>query len=293
MIYSQESSDLEYIILGKGPTILVFEIGIGSSIYNWWSFIQELKNDFTVVVYHRAGYGKSKVSSKARDVKNIAMELDSLVNHLEINEKFVLAGHSFGGLCAQQYAKMYPQKLKAVILIDSTSFNFQKLYDLNLPVMYSHISMEKMIESNMLSSKRTREQLENDFHDAIQEARRNIPEELIGQFVDFFTRPVFFRTIAEEFQHWHKDSELIKDSGPFPELPLTVIARDERLSALPFIEYGIPEEEATLHEKVWRELQIELSQMNSKGQLVIAEGSDHEVHKDRPDLLIECLLGYK
>ncbi|XXM73090.1 alpha/beta fold hydrolase [Lysinibacillus sphaericus] len=288
-----EHSDLEYIVLGKGPTTLVFEIGIGSSIYNWRSFIQELKNDFTIVMYHRAGYGKSKVSSQPRDVKSIAMELDGLVNHLEINEKFVLAGHSFGGLCVQQYAKMYPQKLKAVVLIDSTSFNFQKLYDLNLPVMYSHIGLEKMIESNMRFSEKTREQLKIDFHDAIQDARRHIPENQIEQFADFITRPDFFRTIAEEFQNWHRDSELIKDSGPFPELPLTVVSRDERLSALPFIEFGIPEEEAALHEKVWRGLQIELSQMNRLGQLVIAEGSDHEVHKDRPDLLIECLLDYK
>ncbi|MBH9964935.1 alpha/beta fold hydrolase [[Bacillus] enclensis] len=287
------SSNLEHIVLGNGPTTLVFEIGIGNSIYNWWSFVQRMKNDFTIVMYHRAGYGKSEVSSQPRDVKSIAMELNTLIDHLEINEKFVLAGHSFGGLCAQQYAKMFPEKLKAAVLIDSTSFNFQKLYDLYLPVIYSHISLEKMIESNLISSGKTRKQLEIDFYDAIQEARRNISEEKIEQFVDFITRPDFFKTIAEEFQNWHKDSELLTDAGPFPELPLTVIARDERLSALPFIEYGIPEEEATLHEKAWRELQIELSQMNSMGQLVIAEGSDHEVHKDRPDLLIECLMEYK
>jgi pimeloyl-ACP methyl ester carboxylesterase len=285
--------DLEYIVLGEGNTTLVFEIGIGASYYKWWAFIQELKNDFTIVMYHRAGYGNSEVSRQPRDVKSIAEELDSLVNHLGINEKFVLVGHSFGGLCAQQYTRMFPKKVKAVVLIDSTSFNFQKLYDLNLPVMYSFISLEKMIESNLLSSEKTREQLEIDFQDTILEAHRNLPEDQINPFVDFITRPDFFKTIADEFQNWHKDSDIIKDAGPFPEVPLTIIARDEKLSALPFIEYGIPEEEANLHEKVWRELQMELTQINSQGHLIIAEGSDHEVHKDRPELIIECLQKYK
>ncbi|MEL3971681.1 alpha/beta fold hydrolase [Rossellomorea oryzaecorticis] len=288
-----EKGILEYMVLGEGKTPLVLEVGIGGSFYNWWPFVQELRKDFTIVMYHRAGYGKSKVSSNQRDIKNIAEELDSLLIHLAIKEKFVLVGHSFGGLCVQQYAKMFPEKLKAVVLIDSTSFQFKRLYDLDLPVMYSYISLEKMIESNLQSSLKTREELELDFQDTLQGAQQILPEEQFDRFVDFITSPDLFKTIAEEFQNWDKDSEIIKAAGEFPEIPLVVIARDEKVSALPFIEFGIPEEEAYLHEKIWRELQIELSQMNSQGKLVLAHDSDHEIHKDRPEVIVECLQKYK
>jgi pimeloyl-ACP methyl ester carboxylesterase len=284
---------LEYLVIGKGKTTLVLEVGIGGSFYNWWPFVQDLRNDFTIVMYHRAGYGKSKVSNKPRDVKSIAEELNSLVDHLAIKGKFVLVGHSFGGLCVQQYAKMFPEKLKAVVLIDSTSFNLQRLYDLDLPVMYSFIGLDKMIESNYESSVKTREELEVDFQDTIQEAQHILPAEKFNEFVDFITSPDLFKTIAEEFQNWTKDSEIIKAAGAFPEVPLIVIARDEKVSARPFIEYGIPEEEAYLHEKIWRELQIELSQMNSQSKLIIAEESDHEIHKDKPEVIVECLQRYK
>jgi len=48
-------------------------------------------------------------------------------------------------------------------------------------------------------------------------------------------------------------------------------------------------EEAFLYEAVWWKLQIELSQLSSNGELVITEGSDHEVHIDRPAIIIHCL----
>ncbi|WLR43411.1 hypothetical protein LC087_04330 [Bacillus carboniphilus] len=35
----------------------MFELGIGDSFYYWWSFIQKLKNNFTIMLYHRAEYG--------------------------------------------------------------------------------------------------------------------------------------------------------------------------------------------------------------------------------------------
>ncbi|MCC5803533.1 hypothetical protein [Rossellomorea vietnamensis] len=65
-------------------------------------------------------------------------------------------------------------------------------------------------------------------------------------------------------------------------------------SWLPFVDvikndFTVPEEEALLHEKVWRELQVELARLSEKGRLVIAEGSDHEVHKDQPDIVMACL----
>jgi pimeloyl-ACP methyl ester carboxylesterase len=285
--------DLEYMVLGKGETTLVFELGIGGSFYNWWSFIQELKNEFTILLYHRAGYGNSKKSAKPRNVKYISEELDALIKYLEIKGKFVLVGHSFGGLCVQQYARMFPEKLKAVVLIDSTSFNYQKLYNLNLPVMYSLISLEKMIENNLAASMNTREELAMEFQNSIKEAHQILPLEQVNKFESFITRPDFFQTIAEEFENWSKDSEIINVAGAFPEIPLIVIARDQEISAQPFIEHGIPEKEAFLHEKVWRELQIELSTLNSQGKLIIADGSDHEIHKDKPEIIVECLKKFK
>jgi len=152
--------ELEYRVFGTGNSTLIIEVGIGGDFYNWISFINQIEKDFRVVIYHRAGYGKSAVSQKTRTTNNIATELNQLVERLGIDEQFVLMGHSFGGLCAQHYAKMYPEKIKGLILIDSTSFDYSKLYKQNIPVMNSLISIEKMVENNINTSKNSKENLE-------------------------------------------------------------------------------------------------------------------------------------
>jgi len=114
--------DLEYKIIGKGKSVLVIEIGIGSSFYDWSSIVQELIEDFTIVLYHRPGYGKSRPANTSRTTKNIAEELNYLVEKIEIKDRFILMGHSFGGLCVQQYAKMYPYKLINTQMLDKITF---------------------------------------------------------------------------------------------------------------------------------------------------------------------------
>jgi pimeloyl-ACP methyl ester carboxylesterase len=280
---------LEYQIVGDGETTLIIEIGIGGSFYNWYSFIQEIKDDFTVVIYHRSGYGNSPVSNNLRTTKNIAEELHSLVNKIGITNKFVLMGHSFGGLCVQQYAKMYPNNIKGLLLIDSTSFNFNQLYNLNLPVMNSLISVDKMVDNNMNTSKNSKDELKLKFKNLIVEYEKILPFSEARDFEKFITNPLLFKTIANEFENWESSSENIKELGEFPNIPVVVIARDQEISVKSFTVHDIPIEEAVLYEGVWRDLQIELSQLSSNGEFVIAEGSDHDIHIDRPDIIIQCL----
>lgn len=280
---------LEYQIVGDGETTLIIETGIGGSFYYWYSFIQQIKEDFTVVMYHRAGYGNSPVSNDLRTTKNIAEELHGLINKIGITDKFVLMGHSFGGLCVQQYAKMYPHNIKGILLIDSTSFNFNQLYNLNLPVMNSLISVDKMVDNNINTSKNSKDELQLKFKKLIVEYEKVLPYGEARNFEKFITNPLLFKTIANEFENWKSSSENIKELGEFPNIPLIVIARDQEISVKSFTVHDIPLEEAVLYEDVWRDLQVELSQLSGNGDFVIAEGSDHDVHIDRPDIIIQCL----
>lgn len=281
--------DLEYRKVGNGESTLILETGIGGSFYNWYSFIQEIKKHFTVILYHRAGYGNSPNSEKARTTRNIAEELNNLVEELGITDKFILMGHSFGGLCAQQYALMYPHKIKGLILVDSTSYNFQKLYDLTNPVMNSLISVDERIKINLNNSQQTKEELQLKYTDMINEYKKILPTQDVRGFEEFMTNPRLYKVIANEFENFGESSKNIKTMGEFPQIPLIVIARDKEISIKSFTENDIPEEEAILYEHVWRELQIELSQLSSKGELVIAEGSDHQVHLDQPESVIQSL----
>lgn len=281
--------DLEYKIIGEGKTILVIETGIGGAFYNWYSFIQEIKGDFTVILYHRAGYGKSQESTKARTTRNIANELNNLLNEIGIKDKFILMGHSFGGLCVQQYAKMYPGKLKAIILIDSTSYNFKQLYMLDTPVMRSHIEIDKSVQWYINSSKKSKDELKNENEDRILDYRKRIDYSVMGDIEEFFTIPTLYKTTAEELKNWEVDSKDIRGISNFPDIPLIVIARDNKIAEKYWISCDIPEKEAVLYEAEWRKLQIELSRLSSKGKFIVAENSGHEIYTDRLDIIIQYL----
>lgn len=281
--------NLEYKIVGKGKTLVVIETGIGSSFYDWYPIVEELKEDFTIILYHRCGYGKSQDSKTSRTTKNIAKELNCLLDNIGIKDKFILVGHSFGGLCVQNYAKMYPHKLKGIMLIDSTSFNFKQLYMLDTPVMNSLIAIDKMVESNINYSKKSKEELKLQNREIISAYENRISDSDMKLVEEFFTSSRLHKTIAEEFQNWDVDSNEIKTSVEFPNIPLIVIARDNKVSEREWVKYDIPEKEAILYEDEWLKLQVELSKLSDKGRLIIAKGSDHEIYLDRPDIIINNL----
>lgn len=284
-----EKLDLEYKIIGKGETTIIIETGIGGPFYDWYPIIQEIKEDFTVIIYHRAGYGNSDISNAPRTTRNIAAELNCLIEKIGIKDKFILMGHSFGGLCVQQYAKIYPDKLKSIVLVDSTSYNFKKLYNLDIPIMNSLIEINKMVEANINSSKKSKEELRTQNENLIFSYKKYIPKDEINNVEEFFTRPIFYKVMADEFKNWEIDAEDIKSISDFPNIPLIVIGRDNKVSEEYWVKYNIPEKEAILYEAEWRKLQIELSELSDRGELIIAENSDHEVYVDRPDVIIKCL----
>ncbi len=80
--------NFEYKIIDNGNSTLVIETGIGNSFYNWYPFIEEIKDYFTVIVYHRLGYGKSDFPSQYRTTRNIASELNTLLKKLDLKVSF-------------------------------------------------------------------------------------------------------------------------------------------------------------------------------------------------------------
>jgi predicted esterase len=284
-----EELDLEYKIIGEGKTILVIETGIGGSFYSWYPFISEIKENFTVILYHRAGYGKSQASNNPRTTRNIAEELNRLLNKIRIKDKFILMGHSFGGLCVQQYAKMYPNKLKGIILIDSTSYNFKQLHLLDTPVMSSHIEIDKRVEEDINSSKKSKDELKVENKNSILKFRNYIDHSEMNNIEGFYTSPILYKTTAEELKNWEIDSSDIISIPTFPNIPLIIIARDNKIAEKYWVNCDIPEKEATLYEAEWRKLQIELSKLSNKGKFIIAENSGHEIYIDRPDIIIHYL----
>ena len=116
--------------IGK-PTI-VMDAGYGDYSKAWDSVISELSLLTDVLIYDRAGLGKSESSSKPRTSREMIIELKELVKGTKIKLPFILVGHSFGGVNARLYATEYPNDVCGLILVDSTPEDYREKF---LPTM--------------------------------------------------------------------------------------------------------------------------------------------------------------
>jgi pimeloyl-ACP methyl ester carboxylesterase len=77
-------------------------------------------------VFDRAGYGESSMSELSRNPRNISLELNKLLINNNIDKNVILIGHSQGGLYAVEYASMFPECIKGIILLDpATPFDHE------------------------------------------------------------------------------------------------------------------------------------------------------------------------
>lgn len=105
-------------IMGRGTPLALMHGGPGADLYTMLSF-KPLADQFTLVFYDHRCNGRSEgadVSSLTWE--NLTADADALREKLGF-AKWVVLGHSFGGYVALEYALRYPDRLSALVLVDT------------------------------------------------------------------------------------------------------------------------------------------------------------------------------
>lgn len=285
-VFEQE---IEVFIIGSGPKTLVIQTGMSCSFYDWIPIVQELSTCYKVVLFHRPGYGESTYSGEARTIKQAADELAELLHVLHIEEPIALAGHSYGGLCAQQFAMAYPHKLENLILIDSTSMNLHRLDELYLPVSDETDSDEKWLQKYSDYAAMTQGELQQILQPALSPHYSQLPKELQKRYLQFSTSPTLYQAVLSEMTNWKQCARHLKENCKLLHMPLLVIGRDANYSINQMTDNGMPCEEAEQLETLWQELIEEQTTLSTNSKRLISEKAGHSIEQDRPDFLIEVL----
>ncbi len=110
-----------------GPTVLLEHGGGGMALQ--WAWIQpELSSFARVVSYDRPGLGWSESSPGSLDADQAASALKSALDQLGIEGPYVVAGHSMGALLARNFARLYPDQVLALVLIDPRPTSWDYVY---------------------------------------------------------------------------------------------------------------------------------------------------------------------
>ncbi len=107
-------------ITGQGPTTVVLQSGLQDD-HSSWNTVQPLVARFATVISHdRPGRGNHRATSTPRDPCSIAKEQHDLLQRAGLQPPYVLVGHSLGGLYQYAFARLYPEEVAGMVLIDPT-----------------------------------------------------------------------------------------------------------------------------------------------------------------------------
>ncbi|MCR8848397.1 alpha/beta hydrolase [Rossellomorea sp. SC111] len=279
---------IEVLLKGsKGPLVIVLT-GMGCSFEEWYEVIQTLSKTYRVLTFHRQGLGQSEIGTGIQNTASTVRDLSDILNHLQIDEPLYLMGHSYGGLCVQHFAKVHPEKVAGVILVDSISVELKELVKLDLPVLNQDTD-ELWIEKSLAYSIKNEQELSEIIQPSLIEKQRKLPMAIQQKLLDFQVNPLLYKAMASEIKEWTKDAEVIRSLGSFPDVPLLVIGRDKEYTIQSELENGIPEWELRVFEEKWEELITKQSELSIKGEYILASHSGHSVFIDRPDLIIDSV----
>lgn len=265
--------------LGEGKPV-VLEAGIAASSIGWTPVQTMLSKWARVCSYDRPGFAWSPPSQHGRTVDQFLADLRKVVEYA--GEPAVLVGHSFGGLLVRMYAARYPKHVAGLVLVD--------------PVLLQEWanpsdSRKRMLNRGILLSRRGAWLARLGFvRFALQMLARgaNPLAKLFARASGGGAAPVTQRLVGEVTKLPREVWPIVRAHWCRPE---GFVSMSEHLACLPGIA-GVLSDSPTVPTIVISGGHLneqQLAEHRQLGKHLVAEGSGHWVHLDRPELIVEAV----
>ena len=110
---------INYTDSGKGNTIVLLHGFLENS--NMWSFcLESLSKKHRIITIDLLGHGQTDCLGYVHTMEEMAAVVQFVLHKLRIR-KVSLIGHSMGGYVALAFAELYPESIKKIMLLNSTS----------------------------------------------------------------------------------------------------------------------------------------------------------------------------
>jgi len=110
-----------YTVQGQGPNLVLLH-GTASSLHTWDGWAQKLATNFKVIRFDLPGFGLTGHNPSNDYSKKMYLNfINQMLQHLGV-EKCYMAGNSFGGDLAWNYAIEYADKVEKLILVDASGY---------------------------------------------------------------------------------------------------------------------------------------------------------------------------
>lgn len=254
-----------YCTGNKSPSVIL-DSGAGGFSLEWQYIQSALSQHVRVCSYDRAGYGWSDMGTLPRTTKKIAFELYDLLQEAGVHKPYVMVGHSFGGFTAQYFAQQFHDHVVGLVLIDSS----------HEAQVYRLPENEHNVTRNSLDQQRNNMVIRPIMHE-------NFPAEYAALAYALMNQGKSLLTWREEMVSYALSSRQLRDmhQQSIDDIPVFVLTRGKRV--WPHTQYG------DAMESMWLKLQQELNNLSANSKHIVAENSQHSIHLDQPDLVINAI----
>lgn len=106
----------------RAAPVVMLVHGYGDSFLTWEPWIQRLSPKFRVITVDLAGHGLTQTGADyVPDMDRFAEQIDALAARLDL-PPFAIVGNSMGGGVAWQVASRYPERVRALVLVDAAGW---------------------------------------------------------------------------------------------------------------------------------------------------------------------------
>lgn len=117
---SYKNTSISYSDTGKGTAVVLLH-GFLENQSMWKDLTPILSHKNRIITIDLLGHGATECLGYVHSMENNAEIVKAVLSHLRIR-KVIFVGHSMGGYVALAFADLFPQKMKGLVLLNSTSF---------------------------------------------------------------------------------------------------------------------------------------------------------------------------
>jgi pimeloyl-ACP methyl ester carboxylesterase len=272
-------------VMHDSDVTVVFVHGCGCNSLVWANVLPDIEKHASVCTIDRVIMCNVDTKNTTRDAPTLAREMSIALAKMNIKKPYVIVGHSYGGVVALTYTTMFPDDVKGLVLLDPAHpeqynklprdmvFSFTLApYICNVFKWLSPFGICRFLSSTIglsfppskLYPKKERHELSIAMSNP--KVWEHVNKELEGcnsYFPTFLARfPVVQQTIKD--------------------LPLVVITATHRIHMPSF-----SHKQATA---AFTEMHAQYASFSSHGQQLFATKSDHWLHVQEPQIVVEAIL---
>jgi pimeloyl-ACP methyl ester carboxylesterase len=277
-LYTANGHPMHLYCSGEGSPTIVLESGLGEDFTVWAKVQPSLSSTTRTCSYDRAGFGWSEAQSGPRDSNSIADQLHALLMQAGITEPVVLMGHSAGGLHIRAYATRFPQDVAGLIFVDASSPSQNDRLPPSVQALDRHSEGEFLLVRSLV---------------ALGVARLTGQCTIVQPGFEAYAGWLKANTcVLSQMTSYQREAAALSASlsevartGPYGNLPILIFSRDKQLPMPPHLPAPVSVEDWRTANAVHDAMQEELKLLSNDRLRIIAKGSGHYIHFDRPDLL--------